>query len=88
MGYTIEKKHLNHRFQNCKPFRNGLKHYRRIRDPNMTQNERVYAICCQTEVGDDVISSRTVKTMEGYVVVNFEVAGSNSFRDIPKNTFA
>ena len=28
-----------------------------------------------------------MKTVAGYVAVNFEVAGSNSFRDIPRNHF-
>ena len=53
-------------------------------DLNMTQNEHVYAVCCPPEVDDDVIFSRNVKTFEGYVVVNFEVASSSSFWDIPK----
>ena len=51
----------------------------------MTQNEHVYAICCRPEVAGDVISSENVKTIEGYAVLNFEVASSYSFRDIKKN---
>ena len=27
---------------------------------------------------------RNIKTMEGYLLINFEVVSSNSFRDIPK----
>ena len=50
----------------------------------MTQNEHVYAIGCRTKVGDDVISGRNVEAIEGYAVVNFEVASSSSFRDIQK----
>ena len=42
----------------------------------MTQNEHVYAICCQPEVGDDVISGKNVKTIECYAVLNIEVASS------------
>ena len=38
----------------------------------MTQNEHVYAICCRLEVDDDVISSRNIKTIQGYVVANLE----------------
>ena len=53
----------------------------------MNQNEHVYAIYCRPEVVGDVISSENVKTMEGYAVLNFEVASSSSFRDIPKNHF-
>ena len=49
----------------------------------MTQNEHVYAICCGMGVDDDVI----VKTVEGYIVVNFEVATSSSFRDFAKRLF-
>ena len=45
----------------------------------MTQNEHVYAICCRPEVHGDVISCKNVKTIERYVVVNFEVANSSSF---------
>ena len=54
----------------------------------MTQNEHVYAICFWPEVGDDVISGRNVKTIEGYLVVNFKVASASSFPDIKKNHFA
>ena len=50
----------------------------------MTQNEHVYAIYCRPEVGGDVISSENVKTLEGYAVLNSEVASSNSFRVIQK----
>ena len=32
----------------------------------------------------DVISGRKVKTVLGYIVVNFEVAINSSFREIPK----
>ena len=46
---------------------------------NMTQNEHVSEICCQPEVDADVISGQNVKTVEGYVVVNFEVASCRSF---------
>ena len=50
----------------------------------MTLNEHVYATCCRPEVDGDVISGVKVKTIEGYAVLYFEVASSNSFRDIPK----
>ena len=40
----------------------------------MTPNEHVYAICCRPEVAGDSISSENVKTIEGYAVLNFEVA--------------
>ena len=47
----------------------------------MTQNEHVYAICCRPEVAGDVISSENVKTVEGYVMLNFETATISSFRE-------
>ena len=53
----------------------------------MTQNEHVYAICCRLEVSGDVISGDNVKTIKGYAVLDFEVARSNSFRDIKKKHF-
>ena len=51
----------------------------------MTQNLHVCAICCR-EVVYDVISGRNVKTAEGYLSINFEVASSNSFIDIFKKS--
>ena len=39
----------------------------------MTQNWHVCAICCWVEADCDAISSRNVKTIVGYVVVDFEV---------------
>ena len=53
----------------------------------MSQNEHVYAICCRLEVDDAVISGQNVKTLEGYVMVNFEIVGFSGFRDIQKNHF-
>ena len=48
----------------------------------MTQNEHVYVICCRPEVAGDFISGENVKTIEGYAVLNSEVASFSSFRDI------
>ena len=48
----------------------------------MTQNEHVYEICCRPEVVGDGISGENVKTIEGYAVLNFEVASSSSFQYI------
>ena len=66
---------LNNSFQNCKLVQNRLKRYRQI----PTQNEHVYAICCRPEIADDVISGENVKTVDGYAVLNFEVASLSSF---------
>ena len=48
----------------------------------MTENLHVCTICFRPEVVYGVISGLNVKTIEGNFVVNFEVVGSNSFRDI------
>ena len=53
----------------------------------MTQNLHVCTICCRPEVVYGVISGRNVRTMEGYLAINFEVATSNSFRDIQNESF-
>ena len=51
----------------------------------MTQDACVYAICCRTEVDDDVISGQNInRTVEGYTVVNSKVASYSSLRDFPK----
>ena len=42
----------------------------------MTKNQHIYAITSGPEVAGDVISGRNVKTIEGYVVVNLEVASA------------
>ena len=39
-------------------------------------------ICCRPEVAGDVISGKNVKTVEGYAVLNFEIASFGSFRGI------
>ena len=48
----------------------------------MIKNGHAYAICCRHEVASDVISSENVKTIEGYALLNFEVASFSSLRDI------
>ena len=53
----------------------------------MTQTEQVNAFCFRPEVDGDLIANRKVNTVEDYVVVNFEVASSRSFRDIPPKSF-
>ena len=68
--------HLIHVFQNCKP---SVELQSRNRYLNMTQNERVYAICSRREVAGDVISRPKFKTIEGNGVHNFEVASSSIF---------
>ena len=53
----------------------------------MAQIEHVYAICCRPAVAGDVISGDDVKTVEGYAMLNLEVASFSSFRDIKKISF-
>ena len=53
----------------------------------MTQNEHVYMIGSWPEVDDNTIFGGSVRTTEGYVVVNCEIATCNSFWDIPKKSF-
>ena len=50
----------------------------RNQDPNMTQNEHVYAIFCRAEEDCDVISGENVKTTAGYALLNFEAASISS----------
>ena len=44
----------------------------------------VNAIFSRPEAADDVISGQNVKAVEGYVVVNFEVASLSSFELLKK----
>ena len=53
----------------------------------MTQNEHVYAIYRRPEVAGDVISGENVKTIEGFTVLNIEVASSSRFQNIKNKSF-
>ena len=53
----------------------------------MSQNEHPPVTWHRPEVAGDVISGENVKTIEGYGVLNFEVASFSSFRYIQKNHF-
>ena len=79
-----EMKHLNHSFEVSESVEPLL----RNRDPNMRQEEHVYAICCRPKVAYDVISGRNVKTIEGYVLLNAEAASFSSFRENQNQPFA
>ena len=46
----------------------------------MTQNEYLYAICCQLEVADDAVSGRNEETFQ--IAVNLWVASFSSFEEI------
>ena len=58
------------------------------RDPNVTQIEHVYAICCRPEVAGYVLFGGNVKAIEGYAVLNFEAASFCSFQYNPNQPFA
>ena len=62
-------------------------HFEKLRPEQRFQNEHAYVICCWLEVVNDVISSRNVKTPEGYAVVNFEVASFSSFLYFSQKSF-
>ena len=53
----------------------------------MSQNLHDYGICCRLEAAGDVISGENLKTVDGYAVLNVEVASFSNFRDIPKKSF-
>ena len=46
----------------------------------MIHNKNVYAVCRRPELAADIISGETAKTVEDYVVLNFEGASFSSFR--------
>ena len=75
---------LNH-FPKLHTISESLESLSRNRDPNMTQNEHVYSICCRPEVAGNVISHEAVKTIECYTVLNFGVATTIALRE---NAFA
>ena len=53
----------------------------------MTQTEHVYAIFCRPVAAGDVITGGNVRTIEGYVLLNFETASISSFRENQKHPF-
>ena len=69
-------KPLNHSFQNSKLLKNRLNLYREI------ATQKWPKMNTRPEEADDVMSGENVKTINGYAVLNFEVASCNSFRYI------
>ena len=84
MGYEGGNGALESPFSKLSTFLKSTKPLSRNRNPNVTQSGKVCANCCRPEVDCDVIVYRNVKTIEGYVVVNVEVASSNCFCDFPQ----
>ena len=60
----------------------------RNREPNLAQNEHVYAIFCRPEVAGEVISGENVKTVEGYAVLHFAAARIIRLRETQNQPFA
>ena len=54
----------------------------RNRDPNMTQNVHVFAICRRPEIDTDVISGVAVDNVGVDGPIKFGDSRSNRFRDI------
>ena len=73
-AYTTARGALEAPFPKLKTFSKSAKPLSRNRDPNMTKNEHVYAICSRQNIAGGVISGRNVKTIEGYGELKFEVA--------------
>ena len=77
-------KPLNHHsFPNRKLFQKPLS---TNCNPNMTQNENGFAICCRPEVARDVISGENVNTDEDYALLSFgtaSISGSRENRNRP-----
>ena len=74
-SYKRANKALESQFLKLNTFRIGCNiSEKKSRTVNLTQNEHVYANFCPPEVAGDFISGGNVKTVEGYVVLNFEAA--------------
>ena len=78
IGYITRNKALESLFPKLYTISKSVEPLARNSDPNMTQNEHVYVICCRPDVADDVISGGNVKSTENYVVLNFEAARFSS----------
>ena len=58
------------------------------RDPKLTYNENLYAICSRAKVSGDVLSGENAKSSEDYATLNFEAASDSSFRENQKQAFS
>ena len=79
IAYTRGNEALESLFRKLWSFSESAEPSSRNRDPKKTKNEHVCAIFCLPEVGRDDISDGNVKTIKGYVVLNFEAASISSF---------
>ena len=79
MDYALVDEELESRIPKLYTISKQVELLSRNRDPNIIQNCPVCAICCRPEMDCDVISSRNIKTFDGYVAVNIKGASSSSF---------
>ena len=72
MAYQADHYALESSFPKSKllTFSKSTEPLSRNREPNMTQNEQVYAICCQPEAADYGVSGQDVETFRYYSSTN------------------
>ena len=88
IGYIKVNEALELRFPKLDTFSESADRLSRNREPNFTQNERVYAIWCRPEVAGDVIATENVKAVEGFAMLNFQAASRSSFGENQNQPFA
>ena len=59
---------LESQFPTLQTFWESVESLSRNRDPNLIQNEHVYAVCCRPDVAGDVISGENIQTIECYAL--------------------
>ena len=88
IGYKRVNEALESQFPKLQTFSESVEPLSINRDPNKTQSEYVYVICCRPEVAGYVISGGNVKSIEGYAVLNCEAASFRSFWENQIQPFA
>ena len=87
IDYTRINEALELQFPKLQIVSESVETLSRNRDPNLTKTEHVYAICCRPEAAGDAITGGNLKTIEGYVVLNFETVSISSFRGNQNESF-
>ena len=81
-------KHLNHLFQNFKPFRNPFNHYQEIATRTWPKMNTFMRFAAGRKEAMASLLVENLKVIDGNIVGgNVEVASSSSFRDFPKRLF-
>ena len=72
MSYKRGNEALESHFPKLQTFSESVTPLSRNRDPNLTKNEHVDAICCRPEAAGDVISGKNVKLLRAmpYYILN------------------